>query len=266
MPLAGFGIASHVVGKRARVTPMKILFDNSGLQVAVHLGQHPNPRAKAASGKRLVTFFSIIENLGCKIAFTERKVSPITGDMLIDCSVLVITTRMPRLPRRSKVELEEIQRFVQRGGSLLVMSNHPWPKMQNPIPDLYIASLFDVTLNGPIYPSHVRQGGLTEIRNGDLHMHPITDGLNGPIVFNDGCRISANAGDILATLPGEESAPNVFAVAIDTPQKGKGRVVVTADSGFIGDDDTNFPGPGLIGRGNNRRFVRQVFEWLLNRR
>jgi hypothetical protein len=170
---------------------------------------------------------------------------------------------MPKLSKQSKVELEEIQRFVHRGGSLLVMSNHPWPNKQNPIPDLHTASLFDVTLNGPVY---AEQGELTKIRGNDLRMHPITDGLNGPIVFNNGCRISTNAGDILAALPGEKSTANVFAVAIDAPQKGKGRVVVTADSGFIGDDDTDFPGPGLIGRGNNRLFVRQMFEWLLNQR
>ena len=107
---------------------------------------------------------------------------------------------------------------------------------------------------------------MTEIRDDDLRVHPITDGLSGPIVFNNGCRISTSAGDILATLPGEKLGPNVFAMAIDIQPKRKGRVVVTADSGFIGDDNTDFPGPGLIGKGGNRDFVQQVFDWLLKHR
>jgi hypothetical protein len=67
-------------------------------------------------------------------------------------------------------------------------------------------------------------------------------------------------------LPAEKKEPNVFAVAVDEPQGGNGRVVITADSGFIGDDTTDYPGPGLIHQGDNLLFIRQVFQWLLKQR
>ena len=247
-------------------TRMKVLLDSNSLQVAVHLGLHSSPKAKDTCGKRLSTFLSIIKGLGCDIAFTEDESRTITNNLLIDCSVLVITTRRPSLPKPSETELETIRQFVQRGGSLLLMSNHPWPQMSNPIPDIHTASLFHATLSGPIYKQRRFTRKLIQIRGDDLRQHPITDGLKGPIVFKNGCRISTNAGDIIAMLPGEKYEPNIFAVAVDEPQKGKGRVVVTADSGFIADDDTNFPGQGLIHRGSNMRFIRQIFEWLLKQR
>ncbi|HUW14547.1 MAG TPA: hypothetical protein VM537_32805 [Anaerolineae bacterium] len=42
----------------------------------------------------------------------------------------------------------------------------------------------------------------------------------------------------------------------------KGRVVVIADSGFIGSDGTAYPGVGLIGHGHNLRFVLHALRWL----
>lgn len=245
---------------------MKVLLDSNGLQAAVYLGLHSSQKAKDACGRRLTTLLSIIKNLGCDIAFTDVKTGVITNNSLIDCSVLVITTRRPGLPRPSESELETIRQFVQRGGGLLIMSNHPWPHMPNPIPDLYTASLFGVTLNGPIYKQHRFMRRLIRIQGDDLCQHSITDGLKGPIVFRNGCRINTSAGNIIAMLPGEKYEPNIFAVAVEEPQNEKGRVVVTADSGFIADDDTNFPGQGLIHKGCNMRFIRQVFEWLLKQR
>ena len=35
-----------------------------------------------------------------------------------------------------------------------------------------------------------------------------------------------------------------------------------ADSGFIGDEGTNVPGPGLFDHGDNARFVKNVVRWL----
>ena len=42
----------------------------------------------------------------------------------------------------------------------------------------------------------------------------------------------------------------------------EGRVVTVADSGFIGDEGTNVPGPGLINHGDNARFIKNVVRWL----
>jgi len=247
----------------------KVLFDSNGLQTSVHLGIHfsqllPNPKQKAldAKCKRLATFISIIENCDCEVEFTPYEKSTISDDMLNAFDMLVITTRIPRLPKQPDCEINAIYRFVQKGGSLLIMSDHPFQNKPHPIPDIYVASIFDVTLNPPVYPSHGGRCGLTEIRDNDIHSHAITDGIQS-IVFNNGCRIGTSRRYVLATLPGEASA---FAVAIDFPYKDYGRVVITSDSGFVADDNTNFPGPGLISRGNNEDFIQQAIEWLLKLR
>lgn len=245
---------------------MKVLLDSNGIQAAIHIGKHPDHRSLEAKGKRLFTFLSIIKYLGCEYMFTYGEGNEITDDILQGCSLLVITTRMPRLPEPSRSERKVIKSFVQRGGSLLVMSNHPWPNMPNPIPDFQIASCFKVLLRGPIYPPPGRKKGLTEIRDDDIYPHSITNGLNGPIVFNNGCRISIRIGDVIAKLPHVQEGSDTFAVAIDRNKKRDGRVVVTADSGFIGEPDTDYPYHGLIDRGDNINFIRNVFEWLLNLR
>jgi hypothetical protein len=254
---------------------MKVVIDRNGLQAAVHLGQHPSqhsqaaavdprhPQAVAAVGKRLATFLSIIEDLGCDIAFTSEGADAITDELLADCAILVITTRMAHLPTHTDAELGSIMNFVQRGGSLLVMSNHPFLGEPNPIPDVRVAALFDVVLCGPLYRKRTLFSRYTRIRTRDFRTHEITEGLKGPIVFFNGGRISAHAGDIFVMLPAVKKEPNAFAVAVDKPQGGGGRVVITADSGFIGDDTTEYPGQGLIHQGDNLMFIRQVLSWLL---
>jgi len=246
-------------------SPLKVLLDSNGLQAAVHQGIHPNPKSKNAANRRLITFLAIIDSLGCEPSFIEEKANEITDDLLINCSCLVITTRMPRLPRQTKSELNTIYRFVQRGGSLLVMSNHPFNRnrFKESIPDKSIALRFGVTLHESWYPDVGERKGFVEIWKDDLYPHPITNGLCGPIVFNNGCRISTRIGNVIAKLPSVSEDPDIFAVAIEKPEDSKARIVVTADSGFIGDEDTNFPAPGLINSGDNIGFIRQVFEWLL---
>jgi len=245
---------------------MKVLLDSNGLQAAVHQGIHPNPKSKNAANRRLITFLAIIESLGCEPSFIEEKVSEITDDLLINCSCLVITTRMPRLPRQPESEINTIQRFVQRGGSLLVMSNHPFNRFEESMPDKYIVSRFGATLHKSWYPDSGNRKGFVEIWKDDLYPHSITNGLCGPIVFNNGCRISTRIGNVVAKLPSVSEGADIFAVAIENHEDIKARIVVTADSGFIGDEDTNFPGPGLINSGDNIGFIRQVFEWLLKLR
>jgi hypothetical protein len=55
-----------------------------------------------------------------------------------------------------------------------------------------------------------------------------------------------------------------FAVALEKTDKVRdGRVVIVADSGFIGTDGTTYPGRGLIGYGNNGSFAQNAIFWLL---
>jgi hypothetical protein len=43
-----------------------------------------------------------------------------------------------------------------------------------------------------------------------------------------------------------------------------GRVVVVANSGLIGTEGTQFPGLGLIEKGDNRIFLQNAVRWLAN--
>ena len=61
---------------------------------------------------------------------------------------------------------------------------------------------------------------------------------------------------------GYTPSDRLFAHALDAGLVGKGRLVTMADSGFIGNEDTVVPGPGLIGHGDNARFIKNVVRWL----
>jgi len=243
---------------------MNVLFDSAGLQTSVHRGTHP--RIQLPKGRRLKTLEIILRDIDCDVTFTPGADAIITPDILASYNVFAITTRMPRLSPPQKTELQAIEEYVKLGGSLLVMSNHPWPGMPSPIPDHNIAALFDIDLEGPVYPIHGGRQGFTEIRRNEMIDHPITRELSEPIIFNNGIRIRAkDSNQVIVRLPGEDPPLNGFTVAIDAVGNGDGRVVIVADSGFVADDDTTNPGPGLVNRGGNKQFVQNIFEWLLHR-
>jgi hypothetical protein len=236
---------------------MKVLLETAGMQASVHRGIYTHTPA----GRRLHSFVKFLETLGAKVEFTASETSLLSQDDFLGTALFVVTTRRPRLDARSETELELLDRFVRDGGGLLLMSNHPFPKKKNVLPDDLLAARFGVKFNAPIYPAPETAGGYTHISGEDILDHSITRGLSGPIVFNNCCRLSHSGGIALALLPGESKMPNVFAVAND--DHGKGRVVVTADSGFIGEKDTIWPGPGLIAEGNNAEFIQRILRWLL---
>ena len=67
----------------------------------------------------------------------------------------------------------------------------------------------------------------------------------------------------------EEPIKNkVFGLVIDGKYNNdeiiKGRVVILADSGFIGDKDSIFPGFGLIHKEDNILFLQRILQYLLN--
>ncbi len=93
-------------------------------------------------------------------------------------------------------------------------------------------------------------------------------------VINNCSSIVASTGEPVVLLSSEmvdkrnmlPSAGQFFAHATDPEAKSianiKGRVVTISDSGFIGTDGTDYPGPGLIGQGDNLRFIKNVVRWL----
>jgi len=53
-----------------------------------------------------------------------------------------------------------------------------------------------------------------------------------------------------------------FFISSETKFQGSGRIIVIADSGFIGSDNTIKPGPGQITKGDNLAFIINCLEWL----
>jgi hypothetical protein len=110
--------------------------------------------------------------------------------------------------------------------------------------------------------------------------HPIISGESidsrvSSIVTNTCCSIHSEFSEPLALLSPEmidkrsgshPSSLQLFGVALDQAESpfstGRGRVIVLADSGFIGSDNTFRPGPGLIGKGDNMTFILNTIDWL----
>ena len=250
---------------------MKVLIDTRSLQGAFHYGRLPElpdeekyKEAKKSIGLRLETFLSIVEKeTGIKPVPSEGKVGELQTSILREFDTLVILTRMFFL---SPEELEDIKDFVKDGGNLLLMSNHPpFSEFDNPL-----SEVFGFSFQSPTYPWHRGFYGLTNIISPSKNTHEIMRGLQSGVFINNSCRIeleSKSGIDILATFPDEPEPSNIFAIAIDKPYGVEsGRIVAVADSGFIGEDSTKNPGPGQMGKGNNKKFISNIFSWLNHQR
>ena len=252
---------------------MKVLIDSLGLQAQVHL----------QDGRRLADFVSMLESIPhCSVTFSSG--TPLTGGELDGQDVLVITTRYPGEHAYSQEELEAVPELVRGGGGLLLMSNHGDLPGSNPHDmtqyDAVMAKRFGVWLECSWFQSG-SMGELWELSGSALlTTHPIIRGGQGEepvrsIVINNCSSIVAGGrGHSIVSLSqgmadlrnGYRPSGRLFAHALD-PQTAageaiEGRVVTLADSGFIGNDDTGIPGPGLIGHGDNARFVRNLVRWL----
>ena len=96
---------------------------------------------------------------------------------------------------------------------------------------------------------------------------------------NTTCRIVSKIGRPFIFLPdsmvGRWSSTNetpiknrVFGLIINDEEKGyvdfKAKAIFLADSGFIGDRKSEFPGYGLIHKLDNELFLRRILRYLLN--
>jgi hypothetical protein len=248
---------------------MKVLVDGNGLQT----------RAHAQDGKRLATFLARLAVLpDCHVTLTLE--APLTAELLGEQDVLVITTRKWQTSPYAPAELDCIAAFVRAGGGLLLMSNHGDVPGRHPLDmtrsDALLARAFGVAIENAFF-AHPEPNRLSEFCEADLlTTHPIIRGAAGEapvrsLVTNNCCSIISPDGAPLVYLTGQmvdqrNGFPvqgRCFAVALEnSAQVGRGRVVVVADSGFIGTEGTTFPGIGLIEHGDNARFARNAVRWL----
>ena len=161
-----------------------------------------------------------------------------------------------------------------------MMTNHgPWPERRLPDTrpnDEELAQEFGLTLH-PEFCRDPQPGERTVIAGEDLNSgHSI---LAGPptvryVVTNTCCSLDAEHGEWLIRLPDkmidartrQKPQGQGFAHAqearVSLGADSEGRVVVIADSGFIGTQGTRSPGPGLSDERDNLRFVLNCVRWL----
>ena len=251
---------------------MKVLIDRKGLQAQWHFEDN----------ERLKAFKTELER--CQYSVDSWSPSGLAEDQLKECDVLVITTRWRRLKTTppeefdySEAEVKSIFDFVHNGGGLLLMSNHrPCHEF-----DAKLAKELELGVSIECTWFEHQQGGRTVLCETALNSeHPIIAAAGEEpvrcIVTNSSCSIRSKRGQWVVSLSSEmvdeltERHPDpdrqFFAHALEinselSPEK-RGRVVTIADSGFIGTDTTTKPGPGLIGQGDNLRFIMNAIRWL----
>lgn len=248
-----------------------VLIDRQSLQVMAHFNEtidedgktYENPNGKF---KRLNRFLDLLQSITENYAISEGRIAE---SALAGYNLLIVLTRLiPFFPS----EIDVIHEFVANGGNLLLMSNHE-PDHQFDAP---LAEKFDVKLWGDTYWSGER-GRYSTLMENDLRKHRIITGSGEhmevqSIVTNTTCRIECDRGDVIAYLADNmvrrkgEGAENpserkIFAISIEE----KGKIVITADSGFVGDKGSTFPGWGLIEEGDNILFIRNILSYLLEK-
>ncbi len=141
--------------------------------------------------------------------------------------------------------------------------------------DALLASRFDVDVENSFFADAQVAGKVVTLSAFNLSAaHPILRGNERHLPVQTVCIINASSliseqGELLALnnsmvdlRNGFSAAGRNFAVAREF---GKGRVVILADSGFIGGEGTSFPGPGLLAEGDNRIFIGNIISWLGHR-
>jgi hypothetical protein len=250
---------------------MRVIFDSSSLQAQYHLRDNHRLSTiitELISNQNIVIFSSLPE---------------LDDQELNNSDVLLITTRFPR--NYSTDEIQIIRNFIIAGGGLLLMSNHAdWPSrnlkdLRQHDAKLAVACDIGITFE-PTFFRHFEDSEKTILSRKTLNKnHPIISGASSgnpvrSVLTNTCCSIDVKVGDCIVSLSSEmvdkrnQYSPDgrCFAHAIDgslhQESKFEGRVVSLADSGFIGTDGTSYPGPGLIGHGDNLRFIINTIRWL----
>lgn len=246
---------------------MNLLIDSLSLQARVHL----------QDGRRLSFLLAGLgECSGVRAAFSPP--AALCDEQLEACDAVMITTRKHVEADYTEAELDAIERFVRRGGGLLLMSNHgdipgrPYPDLT--ASDARLAARFGIAIENSFFADAEWGRPVACCADARNPRHPVMTGHSPDhpvqtMVISNCASILPGAADALVTLPpslvdyrdARSPASRCLAVALDRDACG-GRIVVTADSGFIGSPGTVFPGAGLLGQGGNLRFVVNTLLWL----
>lgn len=281
---------------------MHILFDSLSSQVQVH----------RRLNIRMNTLLGAIQSEGWTYSFSR---DPITEGQLHGCDVLAILTRIhvsfadatdpnPSPPLDYTVEIPtgeipSIQTFVNKGGGLLLISNHgpdnldknghigdPMGHLGDTQHDKDLAKAFGVVIN----PAHFTVPKASVEPNGlqDTLMSITGDSLNSEpsnsvlfqvkeIAVHNSCGIQGEKSipwTSIAKIPKDAIDHSGYGFLSNDPTKneqqhyairldyGSGKVIVAGNSGLAGDDGCTIPAPGTILYGNNLLFLLNCFKHL----
>lgn len=210
---------------------------------------------------------------------TSRFGPPVTGEFEHPRERLTASAARPE-PAYSDADLAALTDFVGRGGGLLLMSNHgdlpghnAWDWTRH---DRTVAAAFGVSLEPAWFAGPPPEAFPTIEDSCLLADHPIIRGLAGEepvrqLVVGPSCALRGGADAVPVVRMGPTMVDwrdgravdgYCFAVALEANEERRGRVVVTARSGFLGSAGTTYPAPGLLQRADNRRFVMNAVRWL----
>lgn len=246
----------------------RVLFDEHGLQAA----------AERESGTRLSgdrSLLAVLEGAGCSVRF-----GPITD--LSAADVVVLTTR--HLVPYTLDELLGLVAWVQAGGGLFCLSNHGLARPDRAshnatVFDGSVASCFGLSLE-PSW-NRVKPTALMRLRvQGPLAGQdgwPVVPGRSSTrvewVTCNNCCGIHPSP---VAEIAVPLEAVGLRAALVDAPttpglswmstvegrMAGSGRVVLCADSGWLGNCGSTSPGPGLFQLEDHDQLALNVLSWL----
>ncbi len=251
-----------------------VLFDPQALQAFQHrvdCGAEPPSHLRLGKNAtpRLAAVIEILEDLGLEPVFPDAKLPSHSELMAYD--VLVTGSRIKEF---TDAEVSDLVSYARQGGGLLIMSNHGAPEgAANDFTryDRKLTQAFDVDLECTVFYAPPTDGLPQLVSLVPTQEHATTVDIGEVAVNNCSSIVTANTSylfdipaDVHEGLTHTSSEGKGFAVAIDNGIRG--RVVIMSDSGFVGVPDASSPGPGLIDRADNRRFINNVISWLASAR
>ncbi|MFB3892385.1 MAG: hypothetical protein ACE15C_10235 [Phycisphaerae bacterium] len=200
-------------------------------------------------GRRLTGFQDALAERGYGFA-----ISDLSAAMRPEEAILVIAGRAQEAPFTG-AEMERIAAFCNHGGSLLLMANHA----RLVAPQNQIAELLALPVR--FHEITVPQDKQRLILDAG---HAISKGCPSGLRIRTSCTMTLEDCPSAAVLArNEDPEIGVFAVAMESEDKGRGRTVAMPSAGHIAsDDDTH---ADLWPAASNATWTLNIIEWLAYR-
>ena len=249
----------------------RVLFDPHSLQAWQHrrdlghevppylggLPTNPTPRLRALT--------ELLTGVGLEPVFAEGELPTLSG--LNSYGILVTGSRLKPF---TDSEVADLVRFAERGGGLLIMSNHGASESAPNDLTRYDRGLvreLGVTLECTVFSAPRGEARRENQTLAPARDHPTMQGIRGIAINNCSSLVCEGAPHLVEiphdwkdALAGGDPKGRGFALAID--ERIDGRVLIMTDSGFIGTPGTHVPGPGMIDQADNRNLMLNIFSWL----